>query len=135
MICRCFTRQDLYDLHHLAHVIAHEHVCQRVNIMTVDLCVVLYDIGAHCRHDSPRWPELPTVPDPPHHAQPQFHMHAIAYNPCMAGKSSGAAALLVALRPQISSAAGSRWFLANLEGATIELLEDHVNGGGRSLSV
>ena len=38
-------------------------------------------------------------------------MHAIAYSPRTAEQKLAAADLLVALRPQISSAAGGKWFM------------------------
>ena len=43
-----------------------------------------------CRHDSPRWSELPTPSTQPQ----QLHMHAIAYSQRTEGQKSAAAALL-----------------------------------------
>ena len=33
MMCTCFSRCDLYNLHDLTRVFAHEHVCPRVIII------------------------------------------------------------------------------------------------------
>ena len=86
------------------------------------ICIYRNCFVNRCRHDCPRWSELPTLSTQPQ----QFHIYAIAYSPRTAAQTLGAAALLVALKPQITSTTGSKRSLCESRGR-----DDRVAGGQR----